>query len=186
MVAGATAALGEHGEGFASPPPGERPDSRRSHEPRGGAAGGRHADVCAEEPRARLGRLAVARRPDARAARAPPRAPRSPVGRRRAGARGGGRARDGRRAARRGLPRRRAPRHRQDGDPRRDPEQARAARPRRVGVHARTHADRRADHRRRPGPRSGRAAGALEPRALGRQRLSRRACAASRSRSAPG
>ena len=61
-----------------------------------------------------------------------------------------------------------APRHRQDGDPRRDPEQARATRRARVALHAPAH-----DHRRGHPQRGARSpargdAGAGEPRALGR------------------
>ena len=69
----------------------------------------------------------------------------------------------------------RAARHRQDGDPRRDPQQARAARRPRVALHAPPH-DRSASASSTPRRRCSRVgrAGAREPRALGRQRLPRR------------
>ena len=130
--------------------------------------------------------IAVARRAAERAARDRAAAARAPDRRRRARGRGRRRARGRRRGPRRGLPRGRAPRRRQDGDPRRDPLQTGAARPGRVGVHPQAHADRRTDHRRGAGPGADRATGALEPRALGRQRLPGRAGRPPRSRSDRG
>ena len=73
------------------------------------------------------------------------------------------------------LARGQAPRRRQDRDPRRDPQQARPPRPGRVGLHAAPHGDRRAHHSRRAVARPFRRPGALEPRALRRHRLPRRA-----------
>ena len=71
--------------------------------------------------------------------------------------------------------RRRAARHRQGRRARRHHPQARPARRRRVADHAPAHAGRRAHPGRRARPQGGRAARAPEPRALGRERLSRRA-----------
>ena len=56
---------------------------------------------------------------------------------------------------------------------------------RRVGVHPPPHADRRAHHRRRARARRGRAARALQPRALGRHRLPGRPASSRRSRGRP-
>ena len=95
-------------------------------------------------------------------------------------------ARPGRRIRRAGAHRRGAARRRQGRHPRRDPQQARTARRRRVGVRPPALGDRRADRRRRPGARRGRAARALDARALGRHRLPRPPRRATRSRSAPG
>ena len=68
-----------------------------------------------------------------------------------------------------------AARHRQGRGPRRDPAQARSARRARVGDHAPAPGDRRADHPRDPGDGRDRSRGPPRARALGRQRLSRRA-----------
>jgi diguanylate cyclase (GGDEF)-like protein len=68
-----------------------------------------------------------------------------------------------------------APRRGQDGDPRRDPQQAGPARSGGVGVHAQPHGDRRADHPRGTVARAERRPRSLEPRAVRRHGLPRRA-----------
>ena len=79
------------------------------------------------------------------------------------------------RGARRGRARGRAARRRQDRDPRARAAQARAADGGRARADPQAHPDRRAHPRRGPGDGAGRAARALEPRALGRRRLPRSA-----------
>ena len=69
----------------------------------------------------------------------------------------------------------RAARRRQARDPGRRPAEVRLARSDRVGLHPLPHADRTADPRRRPGAAAGRRDRPLDPRELGRHRLSRRA-----------
>ena len=81
----------------------------------------------------------------------------------------------GSRRRRRGGARRAATRHRQGGRARHDPHEARPPRGGRAGLHPPSHPDRRA-HRAQGAGAGGRGqAGALEPRALGRRRLPRRA-----------
>ena len=92
-----------------------------------------------------------------------------------AGARGRRRARHGRRQRDVRRPGRAAPRHRQGRRPGRDPAEARAAHRAGVGGHARAPEDRRADRVRDRLALAPRARGARRARALGRQRLSRRA-----------
>ena len=149
--------------------------ARRGPGRRRGPAHRRPAHVRPQAQRPQLGAQPEPRRPAARAGRAQPRAGRAHQRRGRAG-RGRGAAPGARhRADRPHPPRRRAARRGQDGDPRRDPRQARRARRRRVGVHPPPHDHRRAHRRGRARPAPGRRPRALQPRALGRRRLPRRA-----------
>ncbi len=84
------------------------------------------------------------------------------------------RARHDPRGAGRGRAGGRAPRRRQGRDSRRDPQQADRAECERVELHAPPHDHRRADPALRAGPAPCGADRAVEPRALGRRRLSRR------------
>ena len=187
LIVGAAAALSEHGEGFeigCSYGAIELP--RRGARRRRGAADRRPAHVRAEERRPHVGQPPEQGRAAARAGRAQPRAAQPPRRRRRP--RRGDRPRLELSHDEVEQVRHAAELHDvgKVADPGRDPHQAGPARRRRVGVHPPPHDHRRADHRRRAGAHARRRARPLQPRALGRRRLPRRAAGRRTSRSAPG